>query len=219
MTVTRPDGATDGQLVLIDATSGAAGLRFDCSQCDVYYFAPQKGLASDGGLWLAAVSPAAIDRIGFLATSQRWIPPSLDLAIALDNSRKDQTYNTPALATVYLASQQVDWINSNGGLEWAASRCDRSAETIYGWAEGSSYATPFVKDPADRSHVVATIDLDDAVSADTMCAVLRRNGVVDTDSYRKLGRNQLRIAMFPAIDPEDIAALTRCVDFVAERLT
>src|SRR4051794_16491792 len=219
MPVTRPDGATPGQLVLVDATSGAAGLRFDCSQCDVYYFAPQKGLASDGGLWLAAVSPAAIDRIGFLGASQRWIPPSLDLTIALDNSRKDQTYNTPALATIFLASQQVDWINSNGGLEWAASRCDRSAETVYCWAAGSTYATPLVKDPADRSHVVATIDLDESVGADVMCAVLRRNGIVDTDSYRKLGRNQLRVAMFPAIEPEDVAALTRCIDHVAERLT
>src|SRR4051794_12632851 len=203
MPVTRPEGATDGQLVLIDATSGAAGLRFDCSQCDVYYFAPQKGLASDGGLWLAAGSPAAIDRIGFLGASQRWIPPSLDPPIAPHNSPKDQTYNTPALATIFLASQQVDWINSNGGLEWAASRCDRSAETVYGWAEGSSYATPFVKDPADRSHVVATIDLDDAIGADTMCGVLRRNGNADTDSYHKLGRNQLRIAMLPAQGQED----------------
>src|SRR3954467_11555499 len=218
MTVTRPDGATEGQLVLIDATSGAAGLRFDCSQCDVYYFAPQKGLAADGGLWLAAVSPAAIDRLGFVGASPRWIPPSLDLTIALDNSRKDQTYNTPALATIFLASQQVDWICSNGGLEWAASRCDRSAETLYGWAEASPVATPFVADPADRSPVVGTIDFDDAIDATAVSAVLRRNGVVDTDSYRKLGRNQLRIAMFPAIDPNDVAALTRCIDYVVERL-
>ena len=218
MQVVRPQGAGSKQLVLVDATSAAAGLRFDCSQVDVYYFAPQKGLASDGGLWLAAVSPAAIERIGLVASSERWIPPSLDLAIALENSRKDQTYNTPALATIFLASQQVDWINSNGGLEWAASRCDRSAATMYDWADASSFATPFVTDPAQRSHVVATIDLDDAVDANVVSAVLRRNGIVDTDSYRKLGRNQLRIAMFPAIEPDDVAALTRCIDFVVERL-
>ncbi|MEY2438400.1 MAG: phosphoserine aminotransferase, partial [Acidimicrobiaceae bacterium] len=219
MEVVRPEGATDGQLVLVDATSGAAGLRFDCSQTDVYYFAPQKGLAADGGVWLAAVSPAAIERIERIAGSDRWIPPFLDLAVALDNSRKDQTYNTPALATIYLAGQQVDWINSNGGLEWAASRCDRSADAMYGWAEGSSFATPFVTDPAQRSHVVATIDFDEAVDANVLSAVLRRNGIVDTDSYRKLGRNQLRIAMFPAIEPDDVVALTRCIDFVVERLS
>jgi phosphoserine aminotransferase len=219
MEVVRPEGATDGQLVLVDATSGAAGLRFDCSQTDVYYFAPQKGLAADGGVWLAAVSPAAVERIERIAGSDRWIPPFLDLAVALDNSRKDQTYNTPALATIYLAGQQVDWINSNGGLEWAASRCDRSADAMYGWAEGSSFATPFVTDPAQRSHVVATIDFDEAVDANVLSAVLRRNGIVDTDSYRKLGRNQLRIAMFPAIEPDDVVALTRCIDFVVERLS
>jgi phosphoserine aminotransferase len=219
MEVVRPEGATDGQLVLVDATSGAAGLRFDCSQTDVYYFAPQKGLAADGGVWLAAVSPAAIERIERIAGSDRWIPPFLDLAVALDNSRKDQTYNTPALATIYLAGQQVDWINSNGGLEWAASRCDRSADAMYGWAESSSFATPFVTDPAQRSHVVATIDFDEAVDANVLSAVLRRNGIVDTDSYRKLGRNQLRIAMFPAIEPDDVVALTRCIDFVVERLS
>jgi phosphoserine aminotransferase len=219
MEVVRPEGAKDGQLVLVDATSGAAGLRFDCSQTDVYYFAPQKGLAADGGVWLAAVSPAAIERIERIAGSDRWIPPFLDLAVALDNSRKDQTYNTPALATIYLAGQQVDWINSNGGLEWAASRCDRSASAMYGWAEGSSFATPFVTDPAQRSHVVATVDFDDAVDANVLSAVLRRNGIVDTDSYRKLGRNQLRIAMFPAIEPDDVVALTRCIDFVVERLS
>jgi phosphoserine aminotransferase len=219
MSLERPAGATDGQLVLVDATSGAGGLRFDASQTDVYYFAPQKGLGSDGGLWLAAVSPRAIDRIERVAASDRWIPPSLDLKIALDNSRLDQTYNTPALATVFLAAQQVEWINGNGGLEWAASRCDRSAQTIYGWAEASSFATPFVVDPADRSHVVATIDFDDTIDANTLAAVLRRNGVVDTESYRKLGRNQLRIALFPAIEPDDVAALTRCIDFVVERLS
>jgi phosphoserine aminotransferase len=218
MPVRRPDGATDGQLVLVDATSAAGGLRVDCNQVDVYYFAPQKCLGSDGGLWLAAVSPAAIERIERIAASDRWIPASLDLAIALDNSRKDQTYNTPALATVFLAAEQVDWINGNGGLEWSASRCDRSAETIYGWADASSFATPFVTAPAERSHVVATVDLDDAISAEVVSAVLRANGVVDTDSYRKLGRNQLRIALFPSIDPDDIAALTRCIDHVVAAL-
>jgi phosphoserine aminotransferase len=165
------------------------------------------------------VSPAAIERIERLAASGRWIPSSLDLKIALDNSRLDQTYNTPALATIFLAAQQVEWINGNGGLEWAASRCDRSAEIIYSWADAASFATPFVQDPADRSHVVATIDFDAAVDANTIAAVLRRNGIVDTESYRKLGRNQLRIALFPAIEPDDIAALTRCLDHVVERLT
>ncbi|MEY2435004.1 MAG: phosphoserine aminotransferase [Acidimicrobiaceae bacterium] len=217
MVLQRPDGATDDQLVLVDATSGAGGLRFDASQTDVYYFAPQKGLGSDGGLWLATVSPRAIERIEQIAASDRWIPPSLDLKIALDNSRLDQTYNTPALATIFLAAQQVDWINGNGGLEWAASRCDRSAKTIYGWAEASSFATPFVVDPADRSHVVATIDFDASIDANTISAVLRRNGIVDTDSYRKLGRNQLRIALFPAIEPDDVASLTKCIDYVVER--
>ena len=217
MPLQRPDGAEG--LVLVDATSAAGGLRFDASEVDCYYFAPQKGLASDGGLWLAAVSPAAVERIERIATSGRWVPASLDLKIALDNSRKDQTYNTPALATIFLARHQVEWINSNGGLEWSASRCDRSAEAIYGWAESSSYATPFVADADDRSHVVATIDLDETVAdAPTVSNVLRANGIVDTESYRKLGRNQLRIALFPAIEPDDVVALTRCIDHVVERL-
>jgi phosphoserine aminotransferase len=218
MPLERPHGA-DG-LVLVDATSAAGGLRFDPNEVDVYYFAPQKCLASDGGLWLALVSPAAVERIERIAASDRWVPASLDLKIALDNSRKDQTYNTPSLATVFLANQQVDWINQNGGLQWAAARCDASADSIYGWAEGSSYATPFVKDPAERSHVVATIDLDEAVvDANVVSQVLRTNGVVDTESYRKLGRNQLRVALFPSIDPDDVVALTKCVDFVVEALT
>jgi phosphoserine aminotransferase len=212
----RPEGA-DG-LVLVDATSAAGGLRFDASEVDAYYFAPQKGLASDGGLWLAALSPAAVERIERIAAGDRWVPASLDLGIALDNSRKDQTYNTPALATIFLACHQLEWILHNGGLPFAAGRCDRSAEILYGWAERSDYATPFVADPALRSHVVGTIDLDGSVDAATLCAVLRSNGVVDTDSYRKLGRNQLRIALYPAIDPEDVAALTACIDHVAERL-
>ncbi len=216
MDLRRPHGA-DG-LVLVDATSAAGGLRFDPTQVDVYYFAPQKCLASDGGLWLAACSPAAIERIQRVAASGRWIPASLSLAIALDNSRKDQTYNTPALATIFLAAHQVDWLNQNGGLEWAASRCDRSSSTLYDWADAREWATPFVADPAARSHVVATIDLDDLISADTVSGVLRVNGIVDTESYRKLGRNQLRIACFPAIEPDDVSALTRCIDHVADAL-
>ncbi|HEX4867981.1 MAG TPA: phosphoserine transaminase [Acidimicrobiales bacterium] len=218
MPLERPAGA-DG-LVLVDATSAAGGLRFDPNEVDVYYFAPQKCLASDGGLWLAAVSPAAVERIERIAASDRWVPASLDLKIALDNSRKDQTYNTPALATVFLANQQVEWINQNGGLHWAASRCDQSAEAIYGWAEASSYATPFVTDPAMRSHVVATIDLDEsAADANVVAKVLRANGVLDTESYRKLGRNQLRVALFPAIDPADVVALTHCIDHVVSQLS
>ncbi len=218
MPLVRPTGSEGKAIVLVDATSAAGGLRFDASQTDVYYFAPQKCLASDGGLWLAAVSPAAIERIEKIGASGRWIPESLSLTTALDNSRKDQTYNTPALATVFLAVQQVEWVNDNGGLHFAASRCDRSAEIMYSWAEASSYASPFVTNPDERSHVVATIDFDDAVSADEVNKVLRANGIVDTDSYRKLGRNQIRVAMFPAIDPEDVEALTKCVDYVVENL-
>jgi len=218
MQLRRPEGATDGQLVLVDATSAAGGLRFDPAETDVYYFAPQKCLASDGGLWLAAVSPAAIERIERIGASDRWIPESLSLTTALDNSRKDQTYNTPALATVFLAVHQVEWVNENGGLHFAAGRSDRSAEIIYGWAEKSDYATPFVIDEAQRSHVVATIDLDDSIDAPTVSKVLRANGIVDTDSYRKLGRNQLRVALFPAIDPDDVAALTACIDHVVANL-
>jgi len=218
MPLLRPSGADDDALVLVDATSAAGGLRFDAAETDVYYFAPQKCLASDGGLWIAAASPAAIERIERIAASDRWIPESLNLAVALDNSRKDQTYNTPALATVFLAVQQIEWVNENGGLHWAASRSDRSAEIMYSWAEASTFATPFVSDPAQRSHVVATIDFDESVSADAVNRVLRANGIVDTDSYRKLGRNQIRVAMFPAIDPADVEALTRCVDWVVEHL-
>jgi phosphoserine aminotransferase len=211
----RPDA--EG-IVLVDATSAAGGLRFDPQQVDAYYFAPQKCLASDGGLWLAALSPAAIERIERLEASGRWAPAFLDLAVALDNSRKDQTYNTPALATLFLAVQQIEWIVHNGGLPWAAARCDRSAEIIYGWAQARDYATPFVSDPAHRSHVVATIDLDESLPAATISAILRSNGIHDTESYRKLGRNQLRVALFPAIEPADVEALTRCVDYLVERL-
>ncbi|MCP4434062.1 MAG: phosphoserine transaminase [Actinomycetia bacterium] len=214
MPLTRPDGADDDALVLVDATSAAGGLRFDPSQVDVYYFAPQKCLASDGGLWLAACSPRAIERIERIAASDRWVPASMDLGIALDNSRKDQTYNTPALTTLFLAAEQIRWILENGGLEFAAGRCDASAGTIYGWADSHEVATPFVTDPAKRSHVVATIDFDDGVDAAAVAAVLRSNGLVDTEPYRKLGRNQLRVALFPAIEPADIAALTQCIDHV-----
>jgi phosphoserine aminotransferase len=217
MPVARPSGA-DG-LVVVDATSAAGGLRVDLSECDVYYFSPQKALASDGGLWLAAVSPAAIERIEARAGSDdRWIPPFVDLAAAVDNSRKDQTLNTPALATLIMADDQVSWLCHNGGLEWAASRCDRSASVLYGWADGHELASPFVSDPTKRSPVVGTIDFDDSVDAALLAAVLRANGIVDTEPYRKLGRNQLRIAMFPAIDPDDVAALTACIDHVLERL-
>jgi phosphoserine aminotransferase len=219
MPLQRPEGVDAGDaLVLVDATSAAAGLRFDPNEVDAYYFAPQKGLGSDGGLWIAALSPAAVERIERIAVSGRWTPASLDLGIALDNSRKDQTYNTPALATIFLAVQQVEWINGHGGLEWSASRCDRSAEILYGWADAHELAEPFVQQPDERSHVVGTIDLDERVDAVTVSAVLRRNGIVDTDSYRKLGRNQLRIAMFPAIEPDDVAALTACIDHVVGEL-
>ena len=218
MPIERPQGAEG--LVLVDATSAAGGLRVDIGETDVYYFAPQKCLASDGGLWLAVASPAAIERIERIAAGDRWVPPSLDLGIALENSRKDQTYNTPALATILLANQQVDWINQNGGLEWAAARCDRSAAAIYGWAEASAFATPFVVEPDERSHVVATIDLDAAVvDANAVSQVLRHNGIVDTESYRKLGRNQLRVALFPAIEPDDVVALTHCIDHVVAGLS
>jgi phosphoserine aminotransferase len=216
VTPQRPQGAEG--LVLVDATSAAGGLWVDASQVDAYYFAPQKALASDGGLWLAALSPAAVERIERIAASDRWCPAFLDLGIALDNSRKDQTYNTPALATVYLAVQQIERILHNGGLPFATLRCDRSAEILYGWAEASDYATPFVADPALRSHVVATIDLDDSVDAAAVTSVLRRTPVVDTESYRKLGRTQLRIALFPAIAPDDVDALTHCIDHVVDRL-
>ena len=218
MELRRPAGATAGQLVAVDATSAAGGLRWDPAEVDCYYFAPQKCFASDGGLFIACCSPAAVQRIERLAASDRWIPASIDLKIALDNSRQDQTNNTPALATVFLAVHQTEWINSNGGLEWAASRCDRSAEIIYGWADKTSYATPYVSDPRHRSHVVATIDLDAGIDANEVARVLRANGVVDTESYRKLGRNQLRVALFPAIDPADVEALTACIDHVVDAL-
>jgi phosphoserine aminotransferase len=216
LSIARPADGGDS-LVLVDATSAAGALRVDAAQFDAYYFAPQKAFASDGGLWLAALSPAAIERAARLVPS-RWVPAVLDLRQAIDNSRLDQTLNTPALATLYLLAQQLDWLEANGGMSFAAGRCERSASIVYGWAEASSYATPFVSDPAMRSHTVATIDLDAAVDAGTVSKVLRNNGVVDTESYRKLGRNQLRLAMFPAIEPDDLERLTGAIDFIAERL-
>ena len=214
MTPKRPTG--DG-LVVVDATSAAGGLAWKPGEVDVYYFAPQKCFASDGGLWFAACSPKAIERIREIKASKRWMPASLDLSIALDNSVANQTYNTPALATLIMFDDQLKWMNSNGGLPFSAGRSAESARTLYSWAESREFATPFVKDLAQRSNVVGTIDID-GVDANDICRVLRANGVVDTDSYRKLGRNQLRIGMFPAIDPDDVAQLTRCIDTVVEHL-
>jgi phosphoserine aminotransferase len=217
--VRRPADADAGALVLVDATSAAGGIRVDPAEFDCYYFAPQKCFASDGGLWLALCSPAAIDRIQRLAGAGRWSPPSLSLALAVDNSRSDQTYNTPALATLFLLADQIDWINGLGGLEWAAGRCDASSSILYQWADQHPLATPYVSEPGLRSTVTVTIDFDEKVSADTVAKALRQNGIVDTESYRKLGRNQLRVACFPAIDPDDVAQLTRAVDYVIEALT
>ncbi len=218
MQLRRPPGSDAGSLVAVDATSGAGGLRWDAAEVDVYYFAPQKCFASDGGLWIAACSPAAIERIGRLAGGERWIPASIDLGIALENSRADQTYNTPAVATLIMLDDQLRWMNGNGGLEWCATRSDESAAIMYGWADKTEWTSPFVTDRAKRSSVVATIDLDPAVSADDVCAALRANGIVDTDGYRKLGRNQLRVGMFPAIEPADVEALTVCIDAVVAAL-
>lgn len=210
--------AADGALTIVDATSGAGGLPVQAAEFDVYYFSPQKCFASDGGLWLALCSPAAIDRIGQIAGSGRWVPASYSLPIALDNSRLDQTYNTPALATLFLLEDQLSWMNDNGGLAFTTARTQESSSHLYDWAQASAFATPYVADPAKRSAVVATIDFDDAVDAATVAKVLRANGVVDTEPYRKLGRNQLRISMFPAIDPADVQALTSCIDYVVEQL-
>jgi phosphoserine aminotransferase len=214
--VERPADAGDA-LVLIDATSGAAGLPLDASQTDVYYFAPQKGFASDGGLWLAALSPAAIARIEELdGAADRWQPEFLSLAVALDNSRKQQTYNTPAVATLFLLADQIEWMLGNGGLDWCVARTSDSSGRLYSWAEASDFATPFVSDPEKRSLVVGTIDFTDEVDASAIARCLRANGIVDTEPYRKLGRNQLRIGMFPAVEPDDVEALTRCIDWVVE---
>jgi phosphoserine aminotransferase len=205
-------------LVLIDATSGAGGLPLNSADADVYYFAPQKCFASDGGLWLALTSPAAQERIAEIGATDRWIPEFLSLTTALDNSLKDQTYNTPALATLILLADQIDWMLGQGGLDAMVARTTASSDHLYGWAESTSYTTPFVSDPAKRSLVVGTIDFDDAVDAAVVAKTLRENGIVDTEPYRKLGRNQLRVAMFPAIEPDDVKALTACIDYVVENL-
>jgi phosphoserine aminotransferase len=216
--VKRPAGATADQLVLVDATSGAGGLPVDIAESDVYYFAPQKVFASDGGLWIALASPAALDRIASIASSGRWIPEFLSIATALDNTLKDQTLNTPAVATLFLMVDQIEWINGQGGLDWAVARTADSSTRLYEWAEKSSFATPFVARPELRSQVVGTIDFNDDVDAAVVAKTLRANGIVDTEPYRKLGRNQLRVGMFPAIEPDDVSALTECVDYVVDRL-
>ncbi len=216
--VQRP-GATGDALVLIDATSGAGGLPVDVGQADAYYFAPQKAFAADGGLWIALLSPAAQERIARLAASERWIPPFLSLSTALENSVKDQTYNTPAVASLFLLADQVRWMLDGGGLDWCVSRTGESSGHLYGWAEDSDYATPFVADPAKRSLVVGTIDFADRIDAAAVAKTLRANGIVDTEPYRKLGRNQLRVGMFPAVEPDDVKALTACIDWIVERLS
>jgi phosphoserine aminotransferase len=216
MEIERPAGATG--LVAVDATSGAGGLKVDATQFDCYYFAPQKSFASDGGLWLAICSPAAIERIEQISSSDRWTPAFFDLKIALDNSRLNQTYNTPALATIHMLASQVKWMNDNGGLEFSAGRSQRSAQILYTWAEASGFATPFVTNPQHRSNVVGTIDFADDVDANEVAKILRANGIVDTDPYRKLGRNQLRIAMFPSVDPDDVASLCACINFIVGNL-
>jgi phosphoserine aminotransferase len=215
--VLRPAGA-EKALILIDATSGAGGLPLDVSQADAYYFAPQKSFAGDGGLWIALLSPAAQERIAKIAASGRWIPAFLSLATALDNSIKDQTYNTPAVATLFLLADQIRWMLEHGGLDWCVSRTSESSAHLYGWAEQSEYATPFVLAPANRSLVVGTIDFDERIDAALLAKTLRANGIVDVEPYRKLGRNQLRVGMFPAVDPGDVRALTGCIDWVIERI-
>jgi phosphoserine aminotransferase len=212
---TTADG-DDGALVVVDATSGAGGLPVDLAQTDVYYFAPQKCFASDGGLWLAMMSPAAVERVGQIAASGRWVPEFFSLPVAIDNSRKDQTYNTPALVTLALLADQIDWMLGHGGLDWAVGRTRESSSALYGWAERTAFTTPFVPDPAARSQVVGTIDFTDDVDAAAVASVLRANGIVDVEPYRKLGRNQLRVGMYPAVDPADVEALTACIDYVVE---
>jgi phosphoserine aminotransferase len=214
----RPAGADKDALVLIDATSGAGGLPVDLSQVDVYYFSPQKCFASDGGLFVAIMSPAAIARAEEIKASGRYIPAFLDLMTAIENSRLDQTYNTPAVATILMMNEQVKWFNSNGGLEWCVSRTKESSDAIYEWATASDFATPFVSEPAKRSQVVATVDFDESIDAEVVAKVLRANGVVDTEPYRKLGRNQLRISVFPAVEASDVRQLLKCIDFVIAQL-
>ncbi len=217
MPILRPAG-TDGALVLVDATSAAGGLMVDAKEFDTYYFAPQKSFASDGGLWIAIMSPAAIARAEKIKASGRWVPAFFDLGIAIENSRLDQTYNTPALVTLMLLAEQIEWMNSNGGLSFAAGRSTKSSDILYSWAEKTSYTTPFVTDAAMRSKVVGTINFDDAIDATKIAGALRENGIVDTEPYRKLGKNQLRIGMFPAVDPSDVEALTKCIDHVVAAL-
>lgn len=219
ITVKRPEGADADALVVIDATSGAGGLAVDITQADVYYFAPQKCFASDGGLWFAIMSPKALARAKEIKDSGRYIPAFLDLVTAIDNSVLEQTYNTPALATLVLMAEQIDWFNANGGLVWTSARTAESSGHLYSWAEASSFASPYVTDPAKRSGVVATIDFDDAIDATAIAKALRANGIVDTEPYRKLGRNQLRIAVFPAVDPADVRQLTKCIDWIVGELT
>ena len=219
VTPIRVAGADSDALMIIDATSAAGGLAVDPAQVDTYYFAPQKSFGSDGGLWFALMSPAAIARTAEIKESGRWIPDFLDLQTAIDNSRLDQTYNTPALATIFLMAEQVDWFNHNGGLKWCTARTSESSGVLYNWADASPVATPFVTDPALRSGVVATIDIDDAIDATSITQALRINGIVDTEPYRKLGRNQLRVAVFPSVEPDDVRALTNCVDYVITQLS
>jgi phosphoserine aminotransferase len=214
----RVAGADPDSLMVFDATSAAAGFEVSADTYDAYYFSPQKSFGSDGGLWIALMSPAAMERARRIKDSGRYIPAFLDLVTAIDNSAKDQTYNTPALATIWMMAEQVDWFNTNGGLSWSAGRSAQSAANLYGWAESTSYTTPYVADPGLRSNVVGTIDFDDSIDAAAVAKVLRANSIVDTEPYRKLGRNQLRVAMFPAVEPDDVLALTRCIDYVVENL-
>jgi phosphoserine aminotransferase len=215
--VQRPDGSGDA-LIAVDATSAAGGLPVDITEVDAYYFAPQKNFAGDGGLWIAILSPAALARIEAIAASGRWVPDFLSLPTAVDNSTKNQTYNTPAIGTLILLAEQVDWLLGNGGLDWAVKRTADSSQRLYSWAQEATFATPFVTDPELRSQVVGTIDFSDDVDAAAVAATLRANGIVDTEPYRKLGRNQLRVGMFPAVEPDDVSALTQCIDWVVERL-
>lgn len=216
--VVRPAGTSaDEALVLVDATSGAGGLPVEVSECDVYYFAPQKSFASDGGLWLALMSPAALERAARIGASDRHVPAFFDLPTAIDNSAKNQTYNTPAVATLFLMAEQLDWMNALGGLPGMVERTTASSDALYGWAERTGYASCYVADPAHRSLVIGTIDFDESIDAAALAATLRDNGIVDTEPYRKLGRNQLRIAMYPAIDAADVEALTRCIEYVVEQ--
>jgi phosphoserine aminotransferase len=216
--VRRVEGADEGALVLVDATSGAGGLPVDITEADAYYFAPQKNLAADGGLWVAVLSPAALDRAAEVAASGRWVPAFFDLPTAIDNSAKNQTYNTPSVATLFLMAEQLDWLNGQGGLDFAVGRTTDSSNRLYTWAEKTPYTTPYVENADERSLVIGTIDFDEAIDAAAVASTLRGNGIVDVEPYRKLGRNQLRVAMFPAVDPADVEALTACVDYVVERL-